>query len=68
MVLKEAEILKKLRHPNLVESDGYIREEFDGSSCLLMILEYFPVNFNFIKDNFMDNVLKKNDKFYKIGR
>ena len=48
MALKEAEILKNLRHPNLVKSDGYFEEVFDESQCLLMLCEFCPVSNYFL--------------------
>ena len=50
MALLEAEKLKNLRHPNLVQFDGYVEEVFDGSQCLLMLCEYCPVSNYFLNE------------------
>lgn len=42
--IKEAKILKEQKHPNVVECFDIFEDSFGGSQCLMILLEYCPVN------------------------
>ena len=55
MAKKEAALLYKFSHPNLIKCEDFFEESFNESNCLMLIFEYCPVSGQVIAGEFFEN-------------